>query len=163
MSTLQEPVPAFYTKDQLLVQIELIEAIDIRFLPILQAIFNTEEWLWQSQPIPRKLIKALCLKDPLTDRITCVFCPNRTFSQSGHTIEHVQQHFGLRPFRCTAPNWYGCGPPRRGVTAAESLLVRRPSCVRTSSKITPALMLLPAASHVLTTGKLVNPFLRLLH
>src|SRR5258706_10962600 len=151
MPTLQGPAHTFYTKDQLLVQVELIEAIDIRFLPILQAIFNTVEWLWQSQPIPRKLIKALCLKDPLTDRFICVFCPHSMFNQSGHTIEHVQQHFGLRPFHCTAPNWYGLGPPSQ-VTAAESLLARRLSCVRTSSKITPALMLLPGMSRVPTTG-----------
>ena len=154
MSAPQEPAPTFYTKDQLLVQVELIEAIDIRFLPILQAIFSTGEWLWQSQPIPRKLIKALCLKDPLTDRFTCVFCPDRTFNQSGHTIEHIQQHFGLRPFHCTAPNWYGLSAHHRRVSAAEKVfLVRRPSCVRTSSKITPALMLSPAVSHVPITGK----------
>ena len=105
----------FYTKDQLLVQLDLIEAIDIRFLPILQEIFKTGEWLWQSQPIPRKMIKALCLKDPLTDLFLCVFCPDRTFNQSGHTIEHLQQHFGLRPFRCTAPNWYGRDFRRRSL------------------------------------------------
>ena len=162
MSTPPAPAPAFYTKDQLLVQVELIQAIDIRFLPILQGIFNTMEWLWQSQPIPRKLIKALCLRDPLTDRFSCVFCPDRTFNQSGHTIEHVQQHFGLRPFCCTAPNWYQSRYSSQ-ITAAEVPLVQRPSCVRTSSKITPALMLLRGVSHVPTTGTSDKPFLRFLH
>ena len=156
MPTLQEPAPTFYTKDQLLVQRELFEAIDIHFLPILQAIFNTVEWLWQSQPIPRKLIKALCLRDPLTARFTSVFCPHRMFDQSEHTIEHIQQHFGLRPFHCTAPNWYGFCPPSP-VTAAESLLARRLSCVKTSSNITPASMLLPGMSRVPTTGTSEQP------
>lgn len=110
MSTLQGPAPEFYTKDQLLVQVELIEAIDTRFLPKLQAIFSTAEWLRQSHPIPRKMITALCLRDPMTERFICVFCPYSTLKQSGHAVEHLQQHFGLRPFRCTVPNWYGRGP-----------------------------------------------------
>jgi hypothetical protein len=135
MSALQGPAPTFYTKDQLLVQVELIEAIDIRFLPILQAIFNTEEWLFQNQPIPRKLIRALCLKDPLTDKFICVFCPDRTFNQSGHTIEHLQQHFGLRPFHCTAPNWYGfLGYPRLLFIAKFTCSLLNEKCVFFSAK-----------------------------
>ena len=152
MSTLQGPAPMFYTKDQLLVQLDLITAIDIQFLPILQEIFNTEEWLWQSQPIPQKMIKALRLKDPLTDLFACVFCPDHKFSQSGHTIEHLQQHFGLRPFRCTAPNWYGRGL-RRGSPPTEGILVQKPSCGRMSSRIISVPMVLPAMFHVPTTGK----------
>ena len=151
MSTPQGRAPAFYTKDQLMVTVELIEAIDIRFLPILQAIFNTEEWLWQSQPIPRQMIRGLCLKDPLTDRFICVFCPDCTFNQSGHAIEHLQQHFGLRPFLCIAPEWYGPWSSS-GTTATESLLVRKPSCVRMSSRITPAPTAFLAMFRVPMTG-----------
>ena len=105
--------PRFYHKDPLVCQTELIVAVDIRFLSVLNTIFSTEEWMWQSQPIPRKLLKALCLKDPLTDRFTCVFCPDRTFNQSGRAIEHLQQHFGLYPFYCT--KWYGLGPHCRSL------------------------------------------------
>jgi len=160
--TPQGPGTALYTRDQLAVQRELFEAIDIRFLPMLQAIFNSEEWICQNQPIPRKLIKALYLRDSLTDGITCVFCPDVTFNQHGRIIEHLQQHLGLRPFYCTEPNWYGLGPRTSQVTIAEILLVREHSCVNTTSKVTPAFMLLPAVCHVPTTGKSDNRILRLL-
>jgi hypothetical protein len=115
MRTRESIEATFYTKDQLTVQRELFEAIDLQFLPILDAIFSTEAWMWQSQPIPRGLIKALCLRDPLTDRFICAFCPDVTFNQAGRTIEHLQQHFGLRPFHCAAPDWYGLGPHRRSL------------------------------------------------
>jgi hypothetical protein len=70
MSTYQGPAPVYYTKDQLLVQLELIEAIAIRFLPKLQAIFNTEEWLSQSEPVrPTANDQSALIEGPLDRRV----------------------------------------------------------------------------------------------
>ena len=94
----------FYTKDQLLVQRELFETIDMQYLPILESIFRTEEWLSQGWPIPRDMLHALCPLDTSTHEWVCAFC-SMSFKQRGRAIEHIEQHFGLRPFPCTAPNW----------------------------------------------------------
>jgi hypothetical protein len=100
---------ACYTKDPPCVQRELIEAVDIEFLPNLTAIFRTKEWIYQSAPIPRQMIIELCSKDPCTEEFRCCFCPDYTFKQSEHAIEHLHRHFGLHPFACTAQNWYDRG------------------------------------------------------
>jgi hypothetical protein len=102
----RQPYNTVYVKDQLTVQRELIEAIDPELLPELQAIFLTEEWEQQSDPVPRHMIKPLCSWNPQTYQIMCVFCPDSVFVNTDRAIEHIQKdHLGLRPFCCTEPNW----------------------------------------------------------
>jgi hypothetical protein len=91
---------SFYVKDQLQVQKELIQAIDHQYLPILQDVFRTHQWLYQEEPLPRDTVKTLCPKDPGTRKFYCVFCPTVSFAQSTKAVEHIQQHLGMRPFDC---------------------------------------------------------------
>lgn len=110
-----EPPAPCYTKDPLAVQRELIEAVDMQFLPALRAIFDTQEWILQSRPIPRRMLRALCPREPALEQCICAFCPTARFQQAGRALEHIQQHFGLRPFQCGEPAWcvVRAGPPGR--------------------------------------------------
>jgi len=93
--------PQFYQKDQLQVQMNLIQAVDSQYLGTLQEIFNTHQWLHQTEPLGREAIKALCPKDPVTKKFGCVFCQGLALGQSTKAVEHIQQHLGLYPFDCT--------------------------------------------------------------
>lgn len=90
---------SLYTKDQLAVQRGLYEAVDMQFFDALKAIFESQEWLYQDRPVPRRMLRPLC------PQRACPFCPGVTFAQLDRALEHIQQHFGLRPFQCTAPDW----------------------------------------------------------
>lgn len=90
---------SLYTKDQLVVQRGLYEAVDMQFFDALKAIFDSDEWLYQNRPVPRRMLRALC------PQCACPFCPGVTFTQASRALEHIQQHLGLRPFQCTAPDW----------------------------------------------------------
>jgi hypothetical protein len=94
-----------YIKDKLTVQWELYDAVDMRFFDALDAIINSQEWRYQNRPIPREMLRALCPRDPSMHQSICAFCPNERFGQAGRALEHIQQHFGLRPFQCSEPNW----------------------------------------------------------
>lgn len=96
---------SLYIKDQLDVQVELFQAVDMQFLDSLKAIFNSQEWLYQEFPVPQRMLKCLCPRNHVIDQFVCAFCPGVTFAQPGRALEHIQQHFGLRPFQCTAPEW----------------------------------------------------------
>ena len=96
---------SLYTKDQLAVQRGLYEAVDMQFFDNLKAIFESQEWIYQDRPVPRQMLVSLCRRDHVTDQFVCAFCPGVTFTQHGRALEHIQQHFGLRPFQCTAPGW----------------------------------------------------------
>ena len=96
-----------YVKDPLRVQRELIEAIDPKLLPKLQALFYTKQWEQQNDPVPRHMIRPLCSCNPQTNHIVCVFCPDSAFVNTDRAIEHIQKdHLGLRPFCCREPNWW---------------------------------------------------------
>lgn len=95
-----------YTKDHLAVQRELYEAVDMRFFDALDAIIKSTEWKYQTLPVPREMLRALCPRDPVINQSVCAFCPNERFGQAGRALEHIQQHFGLRPFQCSELNWY---------------------------------------------------------
>jgi hypothetical protein len=94
-----------YTMDQLAVQRELYEAVDMQFFYALEAIFKSHEWMYQDRPVPQEMLKSLCPRNHALDRCVCAFCPGVTFTQPGRALEHIQQHFGLRPFQCPAPDW----------------------------------------------------------
>ena len=94
-----------YNEDQLTVPMELYDAVDMQFFPALKAIFDSEEWLLQERPIPRGMLRALCIRDPSINQCICAFCPNKRFEQAGRALEHIQKHFGLRPFQCAEPTW----------------------------------------------------------
>ena len=94
-----------YTKIQVDVQRELYEAVDMQYFDALKAIIESPQWIYQDRPIPRGMLRSLCPRTPDIDRCVCAFCPDVSFSQVGHALEHIQQHFGLRPFQCTAPDW----------------------------------------------------------
>ena len=94
-----------YTKDQLAVQRKLYETVDMRFFNALDVIIRSPGWIKQDSPIPREMLRALCPRDPYINQIICAFCPNERFGQAGRALEHIQQHFGLRPFQCSELNW----------------------------------------------------------
>ena len=105
-SSSRQPYNTIYTKDNLKVQRELIERINAELLPDLEAIFKTKEWLLQSAPIPRDLIKPLCPPGLQMGQVVCAFCPDSAFINTERAIEHIQKdHLGLRPFCCTEPKW----------------------------------------------------------
>jgi hypothetical protein len=106
-------MPPLYTEmEPMDVQRRLIEAVDMRYLEIVKGIFKSDEWQGQTfgpdnqVPIPKATLRLLCPRDPATERFTCAFCPGVTHSQSGHALEHIQDHFGMRPFACAAENWW---------------------------------------------------------
>ena len=112
-SSSRQPYNTIYTKDNLKVQRELIERINAELLPELGAIFKTKEWLLQSDPIPRDLIKTLCLPGLQMGQVVCAFCPDSAFINTDRAIEHIQkEHLGLRPFCCTERNWWGPSAPQ---------------------------------------------------
>lgn len=96
---------SLYIKDKLVVPVELYQAVDMQFFDNLKAIFESDEWLYQELPVPQQMLKRLCPRNHVTDQFVCAFCPGVTFTQPGRALEHIQQHFGLRPFQCTAPDW----------------------------------------------------------
>lgn len=118
-----------YTKIQLEVQRELFEAIDISFCGVLEEIFKKEEWLYQDRPVPGRMLRPLCPLDPTIGRIICAFCPGVTFTQAGRALEHIQGHFGLRPFQCAAPEWYvlrpGVGWAITGIPCSRKTFLRK--------------------------------------
>jgi hypothetical protein len=123
MASSRQSHKAVYVKDQLTVQRELVDAIDIKFLPTLQAIFKTREWLLQSQPVPQRMIRGLCPRNPRRDnKVICAFCPDATFATPDRAIEHIQKdHFGMRPFSCTTVNWWGASSHIKGLPVSLNL------------------------------------------
>jgi hypothetical protein len=100
--------PQYYEYIPNLVEQELWGAIDPQNTNdqrLLHAIFQSQEWKSQSAPISEDYIRQLRHQLDLPSGVVyrCPFCAV-TEGEANHMTEHIQAHFGLRPYSCG--QWY---------------------------------------------------------
>ena len=77
--------------------------------PLLHAIFESPEWKSQCAPVPDEFFRQLRHQLELQSGVVyaCPFCTVTEY-EANHMTEHIQEHFGLKPYPC--PEWYVANP-----------------------------------------------------
>lgn len=98
--------PQYYQLEQSSVEGQLLDCLENENdRRLLYAIFQSSEWKFQNAPIPETLIRQL-RHHVETSSGTVYLCPFCAVieKEANHMTEHIQGHFGLRPYYCS--QWY---------------------------------------------------------